>query len=553
LPRSPRDYKSSNTLEGLVEKILARFFLAKYDAESAIERRQTRSLLYVLLALALAGSVVAVALNGAPTIERAVLVLVAAAVALCFLIRAGKAKAASIATTAILSLLFAALPFLQRYRGEYEIYLIATTQCFALIITGLIARSPRQTLIVLTAAIVALTADYFLRIWPNGVAFAHMSDYVTSLSIVVLSTLIERDVKAKDAMLLRMAEEEARKSEEQVERLERAIVSSGSALGLGQTVRDSAEKTEALIEELHTTLKGVEGAVGILTDNLRVIRESHTVIAEASRTVSDRVSDESAVVNESSAAVEQMTSSIGSISSIATARRDSIGSLRDTTSSGAREMEKSEAAFKTVRESTQSITEIMTVIRSVASRTNLLAMNAAIEAAHAGEAGRGFSVVADEIRKLSEETNRNVKLIGQDIQGSIEAVKTATAVDERTRTIFAQVEAESAAVAQAMEEIERGLGEISSGSGEILSGVSQSVQISTTVRESSARMAESVEAATKKLGLLDVAITDINSCLAKSVARFDSMRALVAEMSEAGRKNEAGLRELERALSVIKA
>jgi methyl-accepting chemotaxis protein len=180
-------------------------------------------------------------------------------------------------------------------------------------------------------------------------------------------------------------------------------------------------------------------------------------------------------------------------------------------------------------------------------------MNAAIEAAHAGEAGRGFSVVADEIRKLSEETNRNVKLIGQDIQGSIEAVKTATAVDERTRTIFAQVEAESAAVAQAMEEIERGLGEISSGSGEILSGVSQSVQISTTVRESSARMAESVEAATKKLGLLDVAITDINSCLAKSVARFDSMRALVAEMSEAGRKNEAGLRELERALSVIKA
>ena len=533
---------------------IARFFLSKYESESAIEQRQIRSLLYILLGIALAGSVVALALKSAPAIQAVVLLLGAAAILLCFFIKAGKAKAASIATTLILSLLLAALPFLQRYRGEYEIYLIATTQCFALIITGLIARSPKQTLIVLVTALTAMTADYVVRILPQSQAFGHMSDYVTSVSIIILSTFIERDVRGKDSMLLSMAEEEARKSGEQVEKLERAILSSGSALGLGQAVRDSAEKTEALIEDLSTTLKGVENAVGILSENLRVIKEAQDIIAEASRTVNNRISDESAVVSESSAAVEQMTNSIGSISSIATARRDAIESLRLTTENGAREMERSALAFKTMQESTQSITEIMIVIRSVASRTNLLAMNAAaIEAAHAGEAGKGFSVVADEIRKLSEETNRNVKLIDKDIKGNVEAVTTAAAVDERTRTIFAKVETEATAVAEAMEEIERGLGEISSGSGEILSGVSQSVQNSTAVKESSVRMDESIDAATKKLGLLENAITDINSCLARTVTRFDGMRAEVAGMSEAGRKNEAGLRELSEALRVIKA
>ena len=532
---------------------IARFFLSKYESESAIEQRQIRSLLYILLGIALSGSVVALALKSAPAIQAVVLLLGAAAILLCFFIKAGKAKAASIATTLILSLLLAALPFLQRYRGEYEIYLIATTQCFALIITGLIARSPKQTLIVLVAALTAMTADYVVRILPQSQAFGHMSDYVTSVSIIILSTFIERDVRGKDSMLLSMAEGEARKSKEQVEKLERAILSSGSALGLGQAVRDSAEKTEALIEDLSTTLKGVEDAVGILTENLRVIEEAQDIIAEASRTVNNRISDESAVVSESSAAVEQMTNSIGSISSIATARRDAIESLRLTTENGAREMERSALAFKTMQESTQSITEIMIVIRSVASRTNLLAMNAAIEAAHAGEAGKGFSVVADEIRKLSEETNRNVKLIDKDIKGNVEAVTTATAVDERTRTIFAKVETEATAVAEAMEEIERGLGEISSGSGEILSGVSQSVQNSTAVKESSVRMDESIDAATKKLGLLENAVTDINSCLARTVTRFDAMRAEVAGMSEAGRKNEAGLRELSEALRVIKA
>jgi methyl-accepting chemotaxis protein len=200
----------------------------------------------------------------------------------------------------------------------------------------------------------------------------------------------------------------------------------------------------------------------------------------------------------------------------------------------------------------ESLQEANATIASIASRTNLLAMNAAIEAAHAGEAGRGFSVVADEIRKLSEATGQNVKLISANIKGTIESVRTASETNRRAIDIFGQIGQETDSVSEAMEEIARGLAEMAAGTGEILKGVAESVSITTKVKDAVTTMDEKVRQSTRDLEALDESAAEVRRGLSAIAERLDDILAEARTVSAAGRDNETGLLHLSEALDRLR-
>ncbi len=102
------------------------------------------------------------------------------------------------------------------------------------------------------------------------------------------------------------------------------------------------------------------------------------------------------------------------------------------------------------------------LIESVADSTNLLAMNAAIEAAHAGDAGRGFAVVADEIRKLSDSTGENARTIGSVLGSMASRVTAALDASEESFASFRTIEEDSAELASALDGIARAMDELAS-------------------------------------------------------------------------------------------
>ncbi|HEB10493.1 MAG TPA: hypothetical protein ENI06_04665 [Spirochaetales bacterium] len=204
--------------------------------------------------------------------------------------------------------------------------------------------------------------------------------------------------------------------------------------------------------------------------------------------VNRRIEDQAASVTQSSAAVEEIIASMNNMTKIAEAKKGLINNLTSLARIGESNMSEMAGAFKSIDRSAGTILEMMEIINTVSKETDLLAMNAAIEAAHAGEYGRGFAVVAEEIRKLSETTASNTANISSTLTGIIDNIKQTTKVTENTGSSISQIIEGITEVAQSMNEMILGMSEISSGNNEVMNSLSELVSITEDVKQYSGRM-----------------------------------------------------------------
>ncbi|MDC7223699.1 MAG: methyl-accepting chemotaxis protein [Spirochaetales bacterium] len=245
--------------------------------------------------------------------------------------------------------------------------------------------------------------------------------------------------------------------------------------GVSRSVQEGADingtlvnltgETSRALDKITSNIDSIADEIGQL--ELKIKDSTNTVAGskDSLETLDRKILEQSRMVTRSSEAMKTVDTSIGQITKIAKERQRGINELTALVETGGTSLKSAEASFVgEVQTRMKAIGEMNEVISQIASQTNLLAMNAAIEAAHAGEAGKGFSVVAEEIRQLAETTAENVKQIDQFIHAISRGVEDTGSCIRESIESYASINSQADIMEKALDEMIGSLHEIENAS-----------------------------------------------------------------------------------------
>ena len=269
-------------------------------------------------------------------------------------------------------------------------------------------------------------------------------------------------------------------------------------------------------EQINSQFKSVEETVASISS-----------IKDTMNELSNLVHTQNSAVSESSTTIDQMLQNIQSVNNLVANMNASFDELISITQKGSQTQNEVNEKVKVIENDSQMLSEANAAIAAIAEQTNLLAMNAAIEAAHAGDAGKGFSVVADEIRKLSETSTEESKKIGDQLVRIRDSIQAVVGSSEASMLVFGDVLQRITETDSAVKSIKEAMSIQQASSGTVSQCLSKMESSASQVQTASSAMSVHTDK------IIDI-VQNLSDATEKSKSSVDEMKADLNKIKDGG-------------------
>jgi len=264
----------------------------------------------------------------------------------------------------------------------------------------------------------------------------------------------------------------------------------GELSEIGNNLASNMTQTASAMNQITANIHNVKGRVMSQSASVTETNATMEQVTNNIGKLSTQVDRQTNAVSQSSSAVEEMIANIQSVNATLSRNSASVKELQESAETGRTSLQEVATDIQDIARESEGLLEINSVMENIASQTNLLSMNAAIEAAHAGEAGRGFAVVADEIRKLAESSGEQSKTIGTILKKIKDSMDKITRSTDIVLSRFEMIDQSVKTVAEQEEVIRNAMEEQGQGSKQVLEASGLVSEITRQVKSGSSEMLE---------------------------------------------------------------
>jgi len=290
-------------------------------------------------------------------------------------------------------------------------------------------------------------------------------------------------------------------------------VSQNSLKQVGDELGLQITDTTGSVNSITGSVSNIDKKIESQTQSVNQTAAGAQQVSSSIQKFSSIIDSQAASVSEASAAVEEMLKNISTMDASVAHMAQEFQSLAQDTETGISKDRLVNNQVIQISEQSKLLAEANSIVNNIAKQTNLLAMNAAIEAAHAGEAGKGFAVVADEIRKLAETSSLQSKKIGEELRSVQETINGVTEASAASKLAFDSVSKRIETTSSLVRQIHEAIQEQNAGSKQVLEALSEMNSNTSEVRTSSSEISQSIGSVLSEINALYTMSNDISNLM----------------------------------------